>query len=361
LAHNGTLVNAELLKSELEAFGAIFRSSMDSEVIVHLIAQSNHAKLLDRITHALNLIKGAYSLVIMNEQELFAVRDPSGFRPLVLGKLDGAYVVASETCAFDLIEAEYIREIEPGEIVRITKGSVESFMPFGKSKKSYCIFEHIYFARPDSVLFGKSVAKVRKKLGRQLAREDSVDADLVIPVPDSGSHAALGYSIESKTPFDLGLIRSHYRGRTFIEPQQSIRHFGVKLKLNPIKSILEGKRVVVLDDSIVRGTTSRKIVKMIRKAGAKEVHMRISCPPTRYPCYYGIDTPTRKELIGATHSLEEIRKYITADSVQYLSMDGMLNVFTENQTEFCRACFDGNYPVHFLGMNELQMDLFDGE
>ncbi|MEK7238649.1 MAG: amidophosphoribosyltransferase, partial [Nitrospirota bacterium] len=321
IAHNGNLVNALELKKELESKGAIFQSTSDSEVIVHLIANSNAGGFYERIIDALSKLYGAFSLLMMTENELIAVRDPYGFRPLSIGEHDGAYVIASETCAFDLIGAAYIRDIEPGEMVIINDKGIRSIKPLYSQKHAFCIFEFIYFSRPDSYIFGnQNVNDIRKNLGRQLARENPIDADLVIPVPDSGVPAALGYAEESGIPFDFGLIRNHYVGRTFIEPKQAIRHFGVKLKLNPVRKLLEGKRVIVVDDSIVRGTTSKKIVKMLKEGGrAKEVHLRISSPPTIGPCFYGIDTPTRKELIASTHTVEEIKKYITADSLCYLS------------------------------------------
>jgi amidophosphoribosyltransferase len=360
VAHNGNLVNAGILKDELEAYGSIFQSTMDSEVIIHLIAQSRAATLHDRIVDALGHVQGSYSLLIITEEELIAVRDPNGFRPLSMAELDGATVVASETCAFDLIEASYIRDIAPGEMVVINSKGIHSSFPFKPAEPSHCIFEFIYFARPDSMVFGQNVYSIRKEFGRQLARETGVPADVVIPVPDSGVPAALGYAEESGIPFDTGLIRNHYIGRTFIEPRQSIRHFGVKIKLNPVRDALRGKRVVVVDDSIVRGTTSKKIIKMIRNAGASEIHMRISSPPTSYPCFYGIDTPTRQELIASTHSIEEIRKYITADSLGYISMDGIQKV-VPYRMNYCAACFDGEYPVPFPGEKMLQLGLFDKE
>jgi amidophosphoribosyltransferase len=358
LAHNGNLVNASYIRSELEAYGSIFRSTMDTEVIVHLIAQSREDSLLNKIVDALSRVRGAYSLLIMTEDELIGIRDPYGFRPLCLGRLKDSYVLASETCAFDLIEARFEREIEPGEIVFINSKGIQTYKPFPVFKKSYCIFEFIYFARPDSNIFGENVNFIRQELGRQLAIESKIDADIVVPVPDSGVPAALGFSQEAKIPFEMGFIRSHYVGRTFIEPQQAIRHFGVKLKLNPVKKVIEGKRVVVIDDSIVRGTTSRKIVKMLRDVGAKEVHVRISSPPTTYPCFYGIDTPTRKELIAATHMIEETCKYLTADSLSYLSIEGMLNIFKDRRDDFCTACFSGVYPVEFDGIEVMQLELF---
>jgi amidophosphoribosyltransferase len=360
VAHNGNLVNAGILKDELEAYGSIFQSTMDSEVIVHLIAQSRMATLHERIVDALGHIQGSFSLLLITEEELIAVRDPNGFRPLSLAELDGSYVVASETCAFDLIEATYIRDIAPGEMVVINSKGIHSSFPFKPADPSHCIFEFIYFARPDSMVFGQNVYTIRKNFGRQLARETGIEADVVIPVPDSGVPAALGYAEETGIPFDTGLIRNHYVGRTFIEPRQSIRHFGVKIKLNPVKDALKGKRVIVVDDSIVRGTTSKKIIKMIRNAGASEIHMRISSPPTSYPCFYGIDTPTRQELIASTHSIEEIRKYITADTLGYISMDGIQKVVPQRMN-YCSACFDGEYPVPFPGEKMLQLGLFDKE
>jgi amidophosphoribosyltransferase len=358
IAHNGNLVNAGLLKDELEAYGAIFGTTTDTEVIVHLIAQSRSATLQERVVDALKHVQGSYSLVIMTEKEMIAVRDPRGFRPFSFGELDGAYVFASETCAFDLIEAEYIRDVEPGELIVIDGDGLRSSFPFKPAAPAHCIFEFIYFARPDSKVFGRNVYSVRKEFGRQLARETGVSADVVIPVPDSGVPAALGYAEEAGLPFDTGLIRNHYVGRTFIEPRQSIRHFGVKIKLNPVRDALAGKRVVVVDDSIVRGTTSKKIIKMIRNAGAAEVHMRISSPPTSSPCFYGIDMPTRQELIASSHTVEEIRKYLTADSLGYISMDGIRKV-VPNRENYCAACFDGVYPVPFPDEKLQQLGLFD--
>jgi len=352
ISHNGNLVNAGVLRDELESSGSIFQSTSDSEVIVHLIATSREKTLMGRIVEALSRVRGAYSLLFITLDQIIAARDPMGFRPLVLGRFKtgsnrNGYVVASETCALDLIEAEYLREVEPGEIVSFGPKGMESLKPFPPSPHAKCIFEYVYFSRPDSNLYGRNVYQVRKELGRQLARENHVEADLVTPVPDSGVPAALGYAEESGLPLEFGLIRNHYVGRTFIEPQQSIRHFGVKIKLNAQKEVLKGKRVVVVDDSIVRGTTSRKIIRMLRDAGAKEVHMRISSPPTISPCYYGIDTPTRSELIASSNSAEEIRKYVEADSLRYLSREGMY-AFLDGRTQgFCDACFTANYPVHF--------------
>ncbi len=358
LAHNGNLVNAQELRAELEAHGSIFNSSTDSEVIVHLIARSKSDDLVEATAEALNQVRGAYSLVVMNEQELLGIRDPHGFRPLSLGKLGDAWVLASESCAFDLIEARFVRDLEPGEFLRIGADGVRSYFPLPKCRTAQCIFEYIYFARPDSVLFGQNIAGVRKALGRQLAEDSPADAELVIPVPDSGVPAALGFSERSGIPFDHGLIRNHYVGRTFIEPKQNIRHFGVKIKLNPVRELLEGKRVVVVDDSIVRGTTSRKIVSMVRSAGAREVHMRISSPATISPCYYGIDTPTRKELIASSHSVGEICRYIRADSLGYLSLAGLLKAVGKD-VGFCHACFSMEYPVSFPMEDEAQLSLFD--
>lgn len=362
VAHNGNIVNAQLIRSELEAYGSIFQTSMDTEIIVHLLATARDDSLVARITSALERIEGAYCLLFLTETRMIAARDPYGFRPLCLGKLGGSYVIASESCALDLIEAEFIREIEPGELVVIDKNGITSCQPWKKEKPQPCIFEFVYFARPDSFIFGKNVYMVRKEMGRQLAREHGVEADIVIAVPDSGVPAAMGYAEEAGIPFEMGLIRNHYVGRTFIEPQQSIRHFGVKIKLNPVREILKGKRVVIIDDSIVRGTTSRKIVKMVRNAGASEIHMRISSPPTSYPCYYGIDTPNRKELISASHTIEEIRKYITADTLGYLSHDGLSKSVGAENSIYCSACFTGDYPISFQNMGrDPQMDLFEKE
>jgi amidophosphoribosyltransferase len=359
LAHNGNLINAQMLRNELEAYGAIFQSTTDSEVIVHLIALSRQSLLMDRIFDALNQVRGAFSITLLTDNGMVAARDPWGFRPLCLGKVKDAWVVASETCAFDLIGAETVRDIEPGELIYVDEKGLQSFHPFPKVKPAMCIFEHIYFSRPDSKIYGSNVYSTRRALGRQLAKESYVLADMVIAVPDSGVPAALGYAEAAHIPFEQGLIRNHYVGRTFIEPEQRIRHFGVKVKLNAVPEVLEGKRVVVVDDSIVRGTTSRKIVKMLRHAGAKEVHMRISSPPILSPCFYGIDTPTKKELIGATHTIEEIRKYITADSLAYLSLEGLLAAAPGDGERYCNACFTENYPIPFTKAEEMQLGLFD--
>ena len=347
LAHNGNLINSSDLHEELISDGAIFATSSDTEAILHLLARTKKKIMrVEAVISALQQVKGAFSLLILFDDRMFAIRDPNGFRPLCLGKLDDGLVVASETCAFDLLDAEYIRDIEPGEVLEITKdGDTKSYFPFGVSKESPCIFEYVYFARPDSDIFGKNVYKLRQNMGRELAKESAVEADLVIPVPDSGVPAALGYSQESGIPFEYGLIRNHYVGRTFIEPKQSIRDFGVKIKLNPNPELLKDKRVVVVDDSIVRGTTSRKLVKMLKQAGAKEVHMRISAPPTKEPCYYGIDTPQKKELIAAQNSLEEIKEYLSTESIAYLSLDGLYKAVNSTEGKFCDACFTGNYPI----------------
>jgi len=360
IAHNGNLIEVESIKNKLEQDGAIFQSTSDSEIILHLIARAKNGGTYERIANAVKQISGAFSLLLMTEKDLIAVRDPYGIRPFCLGKVKDAYVIASETCAFDLIGAEYIRDIEPGEMLIINEEGLNSIKIFNSHRKAHCIFEFIYFARPDSYIFDHvCVNTVRKELGRQLAREHEVDADLVIPVPDSGVPAALGYAEESKIPFEFGLIRNHYVGRTFIEPKQSIRHFGVKIKLNPVREILKGKKVVVIDDSIVRGTTSKKIVKMIREVGgAKEVHMRISSPPTIGPCFYGIDTPTRQELIASTHKIEEIRKYLTADSLGYLSIEGLKKIIP-NSEFYCMACFNCKYPIEFQSKKINQLELFN--
>jgi amidophosphoribosyltransferase len=349
IAHNGNLVNADQLREGLGKRGAIFQSDSDTEAIIHLIAHSRGATLEEKIGDALSHAQGAYSLLLLTPKKLVAVRDSFGFRPLVLGRLKNAYVVASETTALDLIEAEFIRELEPGEMLSIDETGLHSSRPFLPTRLGRCVFELVYFAKPDSTLFGMSVYDVRKKLGVQLAREQPADADLVIAVPDSGVPAAIGYAHQSGIPYDVGLIRSHYVGRTFIEPQQSIRHFGVKLKLSAVREVLRGKRVAVVDDSIVRGTTSRKIVKMIKDAGATEVHLRISSPPTRWPCYYGIDTPSRQELIASSHSVDEIAKYVTADSIGYLSLEGLGEaVGDRSSSTFCNACFSGKYLTDVL-------------
>jgi amidophosphoribosyltransferase len=347
VGHNGNFTNYEELRERMEANGSIFQSTSDSEVLVHLIARSRQRSPVDRVADALRQVSGAFSLLFLTPNQLIAARDPFGFRPLCIGRLkDGSgWAFASEPPAFDLIDADFVREVDPGEMVVCSETGLESYYPFSEHRRRMCIFEYVYFARPDSTLGGINVYDARKRLGRTLAREAPIDADVVIPVPDSGVPAALGYSQESGVPFELGLIRSHYVGRTFIEPQSSIRHFGVRLKLNPVREVLRGKRVVVVDDSIVRGTTSRKIVKMIRDAGAREVHMRISAPPTRWPCFYGIDTPSRSELIASNHSTDEIARYITCDTLGYLSVEGLHA--SVSGKGYCDACSTGDYPVAF--------------
>jgi amidophosphoribosyltransferase len=344
LAHNGNLVNAREIRLRLEAAGSLFTTTSDSEIILHLVARSKAATLQAAIAEALLEVHGAYSLLILSRDGIFAARDPNGIRPLSLGFREGSPVVASETCAFDLIGARFERDVEPGEIVRLTKTGLES-LRFAFPRPTPCVFEHVYFSRPDSFVFGKSVAATREAFGARLAREHPVPADVVVPVPDSGMYAALGFARESGIPFALGLVRNHYVGRTFIEPKQSIRHFGVKVKLNPVREVVAGKRIVLVDDSIVRGTTSRKIVRMLRDAGASEVHVRVSSPPTTSSCHYGIDTPTRRELIGATSTVEEIRVFIEANSLGYLSTEGMLEAFGRPLQATCTACFTGIYPV----------------
>jgi len=344
LSHNGNLTNSGTIRHDLEKKGHIFQTTIDSEVIVHLMAISGHDDFMDALIHSLKQIKGAYSLLIMNKHRLFAVRDPYGFRPLSLGKLGDAWVVASETCAFDIINAEFVRDIKPGEMIEITSSGVKSFFPFQKNEESLCIFEYIYFSRPDSKIFGESVYDMRIKLGRMLAKIAPVEADLVLPIPDSSNCAALGYAKESGLPFELGMIRSHYIGRTFIEPTQRIRDISVKLKFNVVESVVKDKRIVVVDDSIMRGTTMKKIIKMFKTAGAKEIHVRISAPPTKFPCFYGIDIPTHSELIASSHTVEEIRKYLRVDSVEYLTIDTLVETVASPQQKFCLACFDGNYP-----------------
>ncbi|PIQ99368.1 MAG: amidophosphoribosyltransferase [Nitrospinae bacterium CG11_big_fil_rev_8_21_14_0_20_45_15] len=359
LAHNGNLVNAIKIREELALGGAIFQSTNDSEVIVHLMAQA-HGSFLERATSALGQVKGAFSVLLLSDTQMIASRDPHGFRPLCLGRLDDAYIVASESCVMDLISAEYIREVEPGEVLLIDNNGLQSFFPFPKTDVRQCVFEHIYFSRPDSHLFSDDVYSIRKQMGKALSEEMPVDADIVVPVPDSGVISAMGYAEATGIPFEMGLIRNHYVGRTFIEPQSKIRDFGVKIKLNAVKSLLNGKRVIVVDDSIVRGTTSKKIVKMLREAGAREVHIRICSPPIRHSCFYGIDTPDSAELITNTHDANALCAFLSADTVCYLSQERMMDVFGANRNNFCTACFDGNYPVVVEdNMKEVpQLDLF---
>jgi len=348
LGHNGNLTNAAEWRRRLEHRGSIFQTNSDTEVIVHLLARSQARNLSGALGDALNQVEGAYSLLVLTTEELYAVRDPRGFRPLVLGKLGDSWLVASETCAFDLLNAQYVREIEPGEMVRISRSGIESIHFAPEKPHQQCIFEHVYFSRPDSIIFGRSVNQSREALGRTLAREHPADADIVVPVPDSGVPAAVGYALESGIPFRMGLIRNHYIGRTFIEPSQAIRNFGVKLKLNPIRGVIEGQRVVLVDDSIVRGTTSRKIVRMMRETGAKEVHLRISCPPTISPCYYGVDTPTREELIASSSTPAEICKFIGADSLGYVSLAGLKEALADTKGNFCTSCYTGVYPTDLV-------------
>ncbi len=344
LAHNGNLVNASAIRKELESRGDIFQTTSDSEVILHFFARSRQNGIAEALADALDRVTGAYSLVMLFKDSVAGVRDPRGFRPLSLGQLDGAHVLASETCAFDIINASPVRDVEPGEMVVLDRRGVTA-LRIAPAQPAQCIFEHVYFSRPDSVVFGRPVQASREMLGRLLAREHPVEADLVVPVPDSGVAAAVGYAEESGIPLRFGLIRNHYVGRTFIEPSQAIRDLGVRLKLNPVRSLLEGRRIVLVDDSIIRGTTSRKIVRIVREAGAREVHVRISCPPTVSPCFYGIDTPTRDELIAATHKVEEIRKYLAADSLGYLSLEGMRQAVGDTLGRYCLACYTTNYPT----------------
>lgn len=361
LAHNGNLVNAPEIRSRMESQGSIFQTSSDTEVIVHLIALSKEQTLPEAMADALRRVEGAFSLVMISPDRIFAARDPRGFRPLAMGMIPAlpgekqdTVVFASETCAFDLIGATYVREVKPGELIVVGPEGITSRFYATPLAQSSCIFEHVYFSRPDSRVFGRAVQESREELGRQMAREAPADADIVVPVPDSGVTAAMGYAAESGIPLRFGLIRNHYIGRTFIEPRQSVRDFGVKLKLNPVRSLLEGKRVVLIDDSIVRGTTSRKIVRMIRNAGAREVHMRISCPPTISPCFYGVDTPSKKELIGANKSIEEIRDFIGADSLSYLSLEGLKKACGDGEkTTYCTACYTGKYPTNWVDVEEI--------
>src|SRR5881398_722462 len=362
LAHNGNLVNAPEIRSRLETQGSIFQTTSDTEVLVHLIALSKEQTLPEAIADALRRVEGAFSLVMITPDRIFAARDPRGFRPLSMGRIPAqagehqdTIVFASETCAFDLIGANYEREVKPGELVVVGPEGITSRFYASAAPQSSCIFEHVYFSRPDSLVFGRAVQESREDLERQLAREAPAEADIVVPVPDSGVTAAMGYASESGITFRFGLIRNHYVGRTFIEPSQSVRDFGVKLKLNPVRSLLEGKRVVLIDDSIVRGTTSRKIVRMIRSAGATEVHMRISCPPTISPCFYGVDTPSKKQLIAANKSVEEIREYIGADSLAYLSLEGLKKACGDGEkTTYCTACYTGSYPTNWVDVEEIQ-------
>jgi amidophosphoribosyltransferase len=358
IAHNGNITNAQELRLDLEARGSIFQASSDTEVILHLIAHSREKTLPGALRDALLQLEGAFSLVCLAEDRLIVARDPQGFRPLAMGQLEfsggtPAHVFASETCAFDLINAVYLNDVQPGEMVIVGPEGVSRERYAPEKPLSQCVFEHVYFSRPDSIVFGRPVQESRENMGKMLAREAPADADIVVPVPDSGNAAALGYSAESGLPFRQGLIRNHYVGRTFIEPSQAIRDFGVKLKLNPVRSLLEGKSVVLVDDSIVRGTTSRKIVRMVRSAGAREVHMRISCPPTISPCFYGVDTPNKSELIAANSSIDEIRRFIEADSLAYLSLDALRRSVADDRDEYCYACYTGRYPTDFINIEQL--------
>ena len=359
IAHNGNLVNLGNVRARLERDGAYFQTTSDSEIIVQLIAHSGKHTLVDCIADSLSQVEGAFSIVMMTRDRIFAARDPRGFRPLSMGRIRNqdspdTIVFASETCAFDLLRAKFVRDVEPGELVMVTADGVTSRRFSTGIEQTSCIFEHVYFARPDSKIFNRWVQESREEMGRQLSRESGVDADLVVPVPDSGVTAAIGYAAESGIPFRFGLIRNHYVGRTFIEPEQRVRDFGVKLKLNPVRNLLEGKRIILIDDSIIRGTTSRKIVRMVRAAGAKEVHLRISCPPTVSPCYYGVDTPSKRELIAANNSVEEIRRYIEADSLAYLSLEGLQKACDGGEgNRYCVACYTGEYPTQWVDVEDI--------
>lgn len=358
IVHNGNLVNAVEIRHRLEREGSIFQTTSDTEVILHLMARNPREDIVESLLIALEEVRGAYSLLLMTDNCVIAARDPNGFRPLVLGEMSGSYCFASESCAFDLLEAKVVRELEMGEVVVARGGRVESYRVPHAQAPSRCVFEQVYFARPDSQVFGDPVSAARLAMGKRLAREAPAPADIVVPVPDSGLFAALGYARESGLPLEFGLIRNHYVGRTFIEPQQSIRHFGVKVKLNPVRELIEGKRVVLVDDSVVRGTTSPKIVKMIRDAGAAEIHVRISCPPTQWPCHYGIDMPTREELIASSHTVEEICDFIIADSLAYLSLEGMLSCLSGPTESYCTACWTGEYRVDISAEDRMQQELF---
>ena len=358
VAHNGNIINAGELRRELEREGSIFQASSDTEVILHLVARSRERTLAGALREALLQLEGAFSLVFLAEDRIIVARDPHGFRPLAFGQMELSggricYVFASETCAFDLINAVYLGEVEPGEMMIAGPEGItrERYAPI--RDHAHCVFEHVYFSRPDSIVFGRSVEESRELMGRLLAREHPVDADVVVPVPDSGVAAALGYAAEADIPFRQALIRNHYVGRTFIEPSQAIRDFGVKLKLNPVRHLLEGKRVILVDDSVVRGTTSRKIVRMVRNAGAREVHLRISCPPTKSPCFYGVDTPSVGELIAANNSVEEIRRFVEADSLGYLSLSALRDAVNDSRQDYCYACYTGNYPTDLIHIEEL--------
>lgn len=356
IAHNGNLTNAATLRRQLVSRGCIFQSTMDTEVIVHLVATSVHFSFIDRLIDALKQVEGAYSLVAMSRDCVVGVRDPRGVRPLVLGMMGESYVLASETCALDIIGADYVRDVEPGEVIVLKDGKLQSLKPFAPQSHRFCVFEYVYFARPDSYVDGKHVYEARRRIGEELARESTVDGDVVVPIPDSGVPAAIGYAHEAKIPFELGIIRNHYVGRTFIEPGDTIRHLGVKLKHNANRGVIEGKRIILIDDSIVRGTTSRKIVAMMREAGAKEVHMRIASPPTTHSCFYGVDTPEREKLLAANYTVEEMAKLIGADTLSFLSIDGLYRAMgvigRDNQSPaYCDACFTGDYPIVLTDKN----------
>jgi amidophosphoribosyltransferase len=368
IAHNGNLINASLLRDEYEAYGSIFKSTNDTEIIAHLLAKPSHVSKLDPLIHALQHLQGAFSLVFLFADYIEAARDPYGIRPLCIGRTaEGAYCVASETCALDAIEAEFVREVEPGEIARLDKNGLTSrfFVQPGSVKPAHCIFEHVYFAKQNSTIFGENVHEFRKKLGRHLAIEHPAEADVVIPVPDSGISAALGFAEQSKIPFDMGLVRSHYVGRTFISPEQNLREMAVNLKLQVVKEVVAGKRIVVVDDSIVRGTTTRGKIMALRQAGAREIHMRVSCPPIRHPCFYGIDFPTKEELIANNRDLDEIKEFLAVDSIGYISLDGMLGCATLPKDHYCTACWSGEYripvdiAVNKFVMERYQMRMFD--
>ena len=352
ICHNGNLPFAREERKRLERDGAIFSSTSDTEVVLHGVARSRAANAIEAIPEVLRNTEGAFSMLFLTPTELIAIRDPRGFRPLALGRLNDAWVIASETCAFDLIDAKYVRDVEPGEMIVISEDGLRSTHPLPSQQHSMCIFEHVYFSRPDSIIFGQSVNRSRHRMGKRLAIEQPADADIVVPVPDSGVPAAIGYSAESGLPFRFGLVRNHYVGRTFIEPKQSIRSFGVRIKLNPVRHLIENKRIVLIDDSIVRSTTAKKIVRMVREAGARKIHVRISCPPTVGPCYYGVDTPNKSELIAANMSVEEIRDFIEADSLGYLSLDGMLAATGLNPDEACVACWNERYPTRITNEAE---------
>ena len=359
VAHNGNLVDAALVRNELESEGSIFQTTTDTETILHLVARSRATDVVDAIVDSLRRVRGAFSVVFLVPGRLVAVRDPLGFRPLSLGKKDGAWVVASESCVFDLLGARYVRDLERGEVVVADVGGLHSFHPFPAQRPAPCFFEHVYFSRPDSNIFGESVQAMRQRLGEELWHEHPADADIVVPVPDSGMFAAMGYARASGTPFEMGLVRNHYVGRTFIEPSQQIRNFGVRIKLNPVRELLRERRIALIDDSIVRGTTSKKIVQLCRDAGAREIHVRISCPPTTGPCYYGIDTPHREELIAAQHREEGIRSFIGADSLGYLSLEGMMKAARSSRDQFCTACWTDDYPVALPRAEVEQLRLFE--